>query len=89
MVEIENLNYYRGKLEKDIKSIESNMNIKKKWEKIAMDLSNITEEQKDVMYNVYDAIRNTKKISLLENEISNKCFYQKQRLKRYYGRNLF
>lgn len=78
-------------MEKDIKSIESNMNIKKIGEKIVifLGISNITEEQKDVMYNVYDAIRNTKKISLLENEISNKCFYQKQRLKRYYGRNLF
>jgi len=33
LVEIENLNYYRDKLENDIKSIESNMNFKKQGRK--------------------------------------------------------
>ncbi|WP_255408251.1 hypothetical protein [Petrotoga sp. 9T1HF07.CasAA.8.2] len=41
-----------------------------------MEISNITEEPKDVMYNVYDVIQNAKKRSSLENEINNKCFYQ-------------
>ncbi|MBZ4651137.1 MAG: hypothetical protein JG780_2043 [Thermosipho sp. (in: Bacteria)] len=50
-------------MEKDIKSIESNMNIKKIGEKIVifLGISNITEEQKDVMYNVYDVIQNFEK----------------------------
>jgi hypothetical protein len=63
LIKIVNLNYYRNKLEKDIKSIESNMNIKKIGEKIVifLGISNITEEQKDVMYNVYDVIQNFEK----------------------------
>jgi hypothetical protein len=44
------------------------------WLAIALGISNITEKQKDVMYNVYDVIQNTKKLSSLENEINNKIF---------------
>jgi hypothetical protein len=35
--------------------------------------SNITKEQKDVLYNIYDVVQNTKKY-LRENEINNKIF---------------
>ncbi|MDI3476890.1 MAG: hypothetical protein PWQ59_415, partial [Thermoanaerobacterium sp.] len=60
LTKIANVNYYADKLENDIRNAELKLKVRKQQEKIAMLLEtpSITEDQKDILYNVHSIVKN-------------------------------
>lgn len=79
LTKIANVNYYADKLENDIRNAELKLKVRKQQEKIAMLLEtpSITEDQKDILYNVHSVVKNYEKVASITDEIKNKLLLLK------------
>ena len=70
LMKMANLNYFKETITQDIKQVEAAIENEKKQEKIAtlLEAGPITEEQKNLLYNVYEVTKGFNKIASLQEE---------------------